>query len=658
MKFLFLVSLVLSVCPYVLHASRPMNVVMILADDLGWSDTTLYGTTKLYQTPNLERLAERGMTFTRAYSASPLCSPTRASILTGQTPARNGHTSPQHHLKVVRLQPELESNASPSQKTLNIESKTRLETDLPTLGKLLRKGGYRTGHFGKWHLGYPPYSPLEHGFEVDIPHHPGPGPAGNFVAPWSFANIAPQYPGEHIEDRMAAEAIAWMGEVADEPFYLQYWQFSVHAPFDAKEELIDQYRTRIDMDSSQRSPTYAAMVHSLDDAVGALLDEIDRLGIADKTVIIFFSDNGGNMHSGISEVDRDGKPYVARPTDNAPLRGGKATVYDGGIRVPMVVAWPGVTEAGSRNDALVQSTDFYPTILHLAGLTVPKDHIIDGVDFKSALRGEDFDRGPIFTYFPGSPPVLNWLPPAITVHLGEWKLIRIFHYGDGGGHAYRLYNLSDDIGEQNDLSQSEVERVKWMDALIEEHLQECGTLIPQLNPNFDPSKFRPERIGVQAGNGPNVGASREKRLQQISKLSSIEVPLLQAVAGWHVKPGETMGLRLKDEQLEVNSTGLKPWIRTVNVPSLNGPVLLSFEVKTSSGGEMRLFAGRDGKPFVAGSFEAVEVAPSTEWQSVSVLLPSAGRLSALRINMPDGRDITMLRGIRLEQDGQLHRSWF
>ncbi|MGZ0655445.1 sulfatase [Coraliomargarita sp. W4R72] len=631
---------------------------MILADDLGWSDTTLYGTTDLYQTPNLERLAERGMTFTHAYAASPLCSPTRASILTGQTPARNGHTQPQHHERVVRMKPELQKNAPASQKTLNIDSANRLDTALPTLGKLLHEGGYRTGHFGKWHLGYPPFSPLEHGFEVDIPHHPGPGPAGNFVAPWSFGNIAPNFPGEHIEDRMAEEAITWMREVADEPFYLQFWQFSVHAPFDAKEELVDKYRPLVDMNSTQRSPTYAAMVQSLDEAVGKLIDEVDRLGIADKTVIIFFSDNGGNMYNGIKEVDTDGNTYVTRPTDNVPLRGGKATAYDGAIRVPMVVAWPGVTQAGSRSDALVQSTDLYPTMLHLAGLTVPKDYTIDGVDFKPALLGKTFDRGPMFTYFPYSPPVPDWLPPSIGVHVGDWKLIRIFHYGEDGGHDYRLYNLSEDIGEQNDLSKSEPERVKWMDALIETHLQECNTLIPQLNPNFDPSKFRPERIGVPAGNGPNIGASREKRLEQIAKHAPIEVPSLKTAADWEVKPGDKMGFRLKDGGLEVVSAGLDPWIRTFDVPSVNGPVVLSFEVKTSSGGEMRLFAGRDGKPFVAGSFEAVEVEPSSQWQSVSVLLPGDGRLSALRINMPGGRGTTSLRGLKLEQGGKLLRSWF
>ena len=185
---------------------KPMNIVFILADDLGWSDVTLYGKTNYYETPNLERLAARGLTFTRAYSASPLCSPTRASIMTGQTPARNGHTAPQHHMGEVRLKASVPESSGPGNKAVLTQSATRLDTKLPTLVRLIKTKGYSTAHFGKWHLGREPYSPLEHGFDVDIPHWPGPGPAGSFVAPWKFPDFKANYPNEHIEDRMAEEA--------------------------------------------------------------------------------------------------------------------------------------------------------------------------------------------------------------------------------------------------------------------------------------------------------------------------------------------------------------------------------------------------------------------------------------------------------------------
>jgi|GEM_PF-85136 len=469
-----------------------MNVVFILADDLGWSDTTLYGTTKLYQTPNVQRLAERGMTFTRAYSNSPLCSPTRASLLTGQTPARHGSTAPQHHTAVARMKPEHAKRTNPAQKATNLQSVSRLDTTYPTLGKLVQAAGYSTGHFGKWHLGPEPYSPLEHGFNVDIPHHPGPGPAGSFVAPWRFKNFKANAPGEHIEDRMVQEAVTWLEERDPaKPFFMNYWQFSVHAPFDAKPELIERYRKRIDPKDPQRCPTYAAMVHSLDDAVGSLLDAVDQAGIADNTIIVFTSDNGGNMYNRV-----EGE----RPTCNAPLRGGKATMYEGGIRVPCVVVWPDVTAPGSKSDEVIQASDFYPTLLSGFGIDLPNGHAVDGIDIMPALKGGKLDREAIFTYFPHSPPVPDWLPPSIAVHSGDWKLIRLFHAGEEGQHDFRLYNLANDIGETKDLSDKHHDVVKRLDGLIEGHLRETAAFVPKPNPDFDPAKYDPAAIGKPAKN--------------------------------------------------------------------------------------------------------------------------------------------------------------
>lgn len=347
-----------------LHAAQPEsakastdkpNVLFILADDLGWSDTTLYGTTKLYQTPNLERLAARGMTFTRAYSASPLCSPTRSAILTGLSPARTGITTPNCHEPAVVLAATTGKWAPPSKKSIVPIPATRLKTDYPTLTKSLKAAGYATGHFGKWHLGPEPYSPFEHGFDVDVPHHPGPGPAGSFVAPWKFASFKEKSPGEHLEDRMADEAVAWMEQQEGKPFFLNYWMFSVHAPFDAKAALIEKHRARIDPADEQRSPTYAAMVESMDDAVGTLLDALDRLHIAEKTIVVFTSDNGGNLYS---EIDG------TTPTSNRPLRGGKATLFEG-LRLP--------AEAGA---------------------------VRDGISVLPALKGETMPERPLFRYFP------------------------------------------------------------------------------------------------------------------------------------------------------------------------------------------------------------------------------------------------------------------
>ncbi|MGB1125657.1 MAG: sulfatase-like hydrolase/transferase [Phycisphaeraceae bacterium] len=465
----------------------PMNVVFIVADDLGWADTTLYGHTKLYKTPNIERLAKRGMTFNRAYANSPLCSPTRASILTGQCPTRHGSTAPAHHTPSVRLKPDYNKTPA-SQKATNLKTVTRLDTAWPTLGKQMLAAGYTTAHFGKWHLGKAPYTALEHGFETDIPNWYGPGPAGSYVAPWKFPNFKHNKPGEHIEDRMAQEAVNWLKRRdTAKPFFMNYWQFSVHAPFDAKPELIEQYRQRIDPTSPQRCPTYAAMVHSLDDAVGTLLDAIDAAGVADRTVIIFTSDNGGNMYN-IVEGEY--------PTSNAPLRGGKATIWEGGIRVPCVVVWPGVTKPCSRSDAIIQTSDFYPTLHHALGIDLPEGHPIDGLDMMPALKGDELEQRPVFTFFPHATRVPDWLPPSIAVHQGDWKLIRLFHAGEDGKHDYRLYNLAEDIGETTNVAAKHQVMLKRLDAMIDMHLRETGALVPKPNPDFDPAQYDPSKIGV------------------------------------------------------------------------------------------------------------------------------------------------------------------
>jgi len=467
----------------------PMNVIFILADDLGWADTTLYGHTRLYETPNLERLAERGMTFRRAYANSPLCSPTRASIMTGQIPARHGSTAPQHHTKDVRLRATVARSAPPGNKARQTLSVTRLDTAFPTLVKRIKAKGYHTAHFGKWHLGPEPYSPFEHGFDVDVPHWPGPGPAGSFVAPWKFRNFKENYPQEHIEDRMAAEAVKWMQTVKDKPFYMNYWQFSVHAPFNAKAALIEKYRHKINPADAQRSPTYAAMVHSLDDAIGTLLDAVDAAGIAERTAIVFFSDNGGNMYNQV-----DG----TTPTSNTPLRGGKATMFEGGIRVPCIVVWPGLTKPGSRSDEIIQASDFYTTILNQLQIALPNNHRVDGIDITPALQGGALDRESIITFFPHSPPVPDWLPPSMAIHAGDWKLIRLFHQGENGAHDYLLYNLAEDIGEKKNLAELHPEKVSRLDRIMEQYIRRAKTVVPQPNLRFDRSKYQPEKIGVPA----------------------------------------------------------------------------------------------------------------------------------------------------------------
>ena len=249
MKYFVLTLLPLIMALTTIAAEPPKNIVLILADDLGWADTTLYGKTSLYETPNIGRFAARGMTFSNAYSASPICSPTRASIMSGQNPARHGMIQPVGHGPEVRFVATEGKTGHPHHKSTNVQSATRLDPSIPTLAQVLKDAGYATAHFGKWHLGLEPHSPLELGFDVDIPHWHGPGPKTSYLAPWKYSN--PDFkegkPGDHIEDRMAEEAISWLKKRdRTKPFYMNYWQFSVHAPFGAKPDLIDRYRNKIE----------------------------------------------------------------------------------------------------------------------------------------------------------------------------------------------------------------------------------------------------------------------------------------------------------------------------------------------------------------------------------------------------------------------------
>ncbi|MDP6524791.1 MAG: sulfatase [Kiritimatiellia bacterium] len=506
-KMTIAASALLACCCVTVNAQEKTspNIIFILADDLGWADTTLYGHTKLYPTPNIARLAKRGMTFTRAYSNSPLCSPTRASLLTGQTPARHGSTRPEHHIPgVVRLKAVVDASAPPGVKARSVSSVTRLDTRFPTLGKLFKAKGYQTAHFGKWHLGHDPYTPLNHGFDVSLPHAAGSGPAGGYLAPWKYKELKNPKPNEHIEDRMAQEATQWFDSLqSDRPFFMNYWQFSVHAPFQAKEELIEMYRKKIDPKDAQRSALYAAMVHSLDDAVGTLLDMVDAAGIADNTIIVFYSDNGGHMYAKL--------PDAPSATSNRPLRGGKGTIFEGGIRVPAIVVWPGVTTPGSRSDEPIQTSDFYPTFAQQLGLDVPGDHVVDGLDILPVLKGGKLDRDAIFTYFPFAPQrVPDWLPDSVCVHAGDWKLIRLFHGGEDGKHGYRLYNLAEDLGETTDLSSQYPERVASLDKKIEEYLTESNAVVPLPNPAFDPAQYRPELVGVPGAKSSKKKGKRRK----------------------------------------------------------------------------------------------------------------------------------------------------
>lgn len=622
---------------------RRPNVLFILADDLGWSDTTLHGTTKLYRTPHLERLAARGMKFTRAYSSSPLCSPTRASVLTGLSPARTGITAPVCHLPKVVLESTVSTAGNPALKATQPESVTRLDPRTFTLAERFREEGYATDHFGKWHLGPEPYSPLQHGFDVDLPHHPGPGPAGSYVAPWKFRDFDPDpgIPDQHLEDRMASEAVAFLEKHREKPFFLNYWMFSVHAPFDAKPELVEKYRGHVDENDPQRSPTYAAMIESLDDAVGTLLDALDRLDLADDTIIVFASDNGGNMYN---EVDG------TTPTSNAPLRGGKATIFEGGIRGPAIVAWPGHVPAGSMSQEIIQSCDFYPTLLELLDLEPREGQSFDGISIVPALRGEPLEREAIFTYFPHSPPVPDWLPPSVAVHSGKWKLIRLFHQGEAGAHRHLLYDLESDAGERNDLSARHPDLVKKLDGLIEKFLEDTGAVVPKLNEKFDPAKYRPELEGQ--------GRIRSKSPKRRNR-SARDRKARRAVKGW--RPGGTATLELEGEVLVIRSSGGDPHL-SFSLPREVAAKKLKLEVRlaSDSNGPGQVFWQEKGRRpgFSRERSRPLAVNHDGTMHTCVVEWEPGGPVTALRLDPSTSSGTIRLAELRLlDEEGHVLHRW-
>jgi arylsulfatase A-like enzyme len=595
-------------------AAQP-NVIVILADDLGWSDTSLYGTTTYYQTPNVERLAKRGMTFTRAYSASPLCSPTRSALLTGLSPARTGITVPNCHEPRVVLQATTGKKAPPDQKAIMPDPVTRLKTEYRTLAETLKDAGYATAHFGKWHLGPEPYSPLQQGFDFDLPHHPGPGPAGSFVAPWKFANFKEKSPGEHIEDRMAAEAVTWMEQQKEKPFYLNYWMFSVHAPFDAKKANIETHRGRIDPKDAQRSPTYAAMIQSMDDAIGTLLDGLDRLKLADNTIIIFTADNGGNMYN---EVDG------TTPTSNRPLRGGKATMFEGGTRVPCVIVWPGIAAPGSRSDAIIQSEDFYPTLIAGVGVQPLGDpersakastptQRFDGRSILPALKGDALAGKAVFQYFPHNPGVPDWLPPAVSVHRDDWKLIRIFHGGENGAHRHLLFNLRDDLGEKNNLAVAKPELVAELDALIETFLADTKAVVPVPNPKFDPAQYHPELEGKSQPKGKAKAPAKD-----------VADPALQ---GWKARDCTA---KVQNGILKLTKLGDAAFLGFA-AGKHNGPTTLKARIKAQAGTSHVdwLPQGVEGK-----AKRSDFTLQGGDWEEITVELPAEGPLGIVRLYLP------------------------
>ena len=448
------------------------NFVFILVDDLGWRDVGFTGS-RYYETPQIDRLAREGMVFTNAYANAPNCAPTRACLLSGQY-------TPRHGIYTVGTS---ERGQSKHRKLIPTPNTTTLAPGIRTLAEALHTAGYANAHVGKWHLGSDPDSgPRAQGFDRNIAGNRAGAPKSYF-SPYKNPDLDDGPEGEYLTDRLTDEALGFMEEHRDRPFFLYMSHYAVHTPIQAQEAILQKYKQK-PPDNGQNNPAYAAMVESTDRSVGRIVEKLDALGIAENTVVVFFSDNGG--HGGV--------------TSNAPLRGAKGMLYEGGIREPAIVRWPGRIRPGSTCDVPVIGLDFYPTLLEMAGVRREPGQVLDGESLVPLLTGKGtLHRDTLFWHFPAYLESFRsrgkaaaskdgrirevdlWrTTPAGAVRQGDFKLIEFFEDG-----RLELYNLREDISERDDLAQALPEKVRALHALLLDWRREVNAPVPvELNPDF------------------------------------------------------------------------------------------------------------------------------------------------------------------------------
>ena len=604
-----------------LHSSfsAQPNVVLFLVDDMGWMDSGVYGS-KYYETPNIDRFATRAMRFTNAY-AQPLCSPTRASLLSGQYTARHGITTASGHQPPQPAGHKFLPETAPATAPMLLpESKNYLEPSQITLAETLKSAGYRTAHIGKWHLGLTqPHWPEQQGFDVAFHCHPDPGPPGEYFSPYGVladgkpggktkvGTITDGPAGEYIVDRQAAEAVKFIQGSESGPFFLNLWCYGVHGPWGHKEEYTKAFAGKKDPTGRQGNPIMASMLKSVDECFGRILDELDKQGLTENTLIIFTSDNGGNQHSNtITEGKKSANEAWQKwaglqpPTMNTPLRDGKGTLYEGGTRVPMMWSWAGKIAAGNTTDTVVGPMDVYPTVIDLLGIAKPEKQAFDGVSYAKVLKGQgSLERKAYFNYHPHAG---AHRAGGVWVRSGDFKLLRWF----GNPGTSELYNLREDLSEANDLAAKMPDRVKELEALIDGFLKDTGATYPRPNPAYKP--VAATRPGKPAANADPLEGWKERGC----------------------KAGITDGI------LTFKATG-NPGAAFLGhgMAKMNGPATIKLRVRSLSGGTGKV----DCFPKTASDPEGMhstpfEVKPG-EWQEISIAIQSAGPLGTLRLYLPD-----------------------
>jgi len=454
--------------------SKP-NLVFFLIDDLGWSDIGCYGS-DYYETPNIDRLAREGVKFTDAYAGSCVCSPSRVSIMTGKYPHRLHIT----HAIPIDGSKRLNQAQKGTTRLLDADYCKNLPLEEVTIAEALKAGGYRTGFIGKWHCCWDEkYFPEHQGFDVNVGGN-GMGNPGNYFYPYngqwrmtqddpliSWNTLPDGKKGEYLTDRLGEEAVKFIEANKDMPFYLNLSHYAVHTPIQAKKDLRERFDAKAkDPAKGHTNAAYAAMIKSVDESVGRVLRKLDALGLANKTVIVFTSDNGG----------------YGPVTSNYPLRGNKGNFYEGGIRVPAIIKWPGVTQAGSVSRDIIIGADFYPTLLEMAGLPLRPEQHEDALSLVPVLKRKGrLKRDAVYWHFPnyigGGHP--NPAKPCSVIRAGPWKLIESLE-----DSSVELFDLKKDLRETTNLAKQRPEQVTTLREMLERHRKETRVQMPRVNPEY------------------------------------------------------------------------------------------------------------------------------------------------------------------------------
>ena len=446
------------------NVSERPNIIYINVDDLGWKDVGYMGST-YFETPNIDKLSKEGMIFTQGYAAAANCAPSRACLMSGQNTPRHG---------VYTVSPSTRGNPK-TRKIIPTPNTDHITNNMVTMAEMFKMAGYTTGTFGKWHV---TKNPLNDGFDVNIggDHRGNPGREG-YTAPYNkLPNLELAPEGENLTDRLTTEAINFIKQNKNKPFFLYLPFYAVHTPLMGKVEIIEKYKKKGES-GGQDNPVYAAMVENVDINIGRLLSELDKLNLSESTLIVFTSDNGG-----IRSISRQ-----------TPLRAGKGSYYEGGVRVPYIVKWTNKIKAGTTNSTPIVNMDFFPTFMEILGLDLP-DKILDGKSILPLFKGENIDERPLFWHFPiylaayneseddGRDPLFRTRPGS-TIRYKNWKL---HHYFEDDG--LELYNLDNDLGERINLAESNPNKTQELYKILDSWRKEVQAPIPsERNPEYDPN---------------------------------------------------------------------------------------------------------------------------------------------------------------------------